>query len=61
MNLKIAELELQKKRINLGIDEMDYKILQLEDEKQRILKSKEISLNRIKELDELISKLKLGE
>lgn len=57
-NLEIKKLELSKKRVKLGIDELEFKIEERLEDIKRIEDNIEISKNKLDELDAQLKQLK---
>jgi predicted nucleic acid-binding Zn-ribbon protein len=51
MNLELEKLKMNKKRVSFGIEELEFKILELNDQIKRIESNIQISKEKIKELD----------
>lgn len=51
MNIELEKLKMNKKRVAFGIEELEFKILELNDQIKRIEGNIEISKEKIKELD----------
>lgn len=58
MNLEIKKLELSKKRVQLGIDELEFKIIERLEDIERLKKNIDISKGTLGDLDVQIKELK---
>jgi len=57
MTLDKMKLELQKKRVQLGVDELEFKVLERLEDIERLKKNIEISKEAVINLDIQISEL----
>ena len=55
VNLELKKIELSKKRVQLGIDELAFKIIEREEDTKRIKENILISQKTIADLDKKIS------
>lgn len=56
--LELRKLELNKKRVQLGMDELEFKVMEREEDIERIKENILISAKTIADLDSKISTLK---
>jgi len=58
MSLERKKLELVRKRVQLGVDELEFRVLERSEDIKRIQESIKISEIKIKELDKQLEDLK---
>lgn len=58
MSLEIKKLELSKKRIQLGVDELEFRVLEREEDIERIKSNINISKEKLEEVTLQIAELK---
>jgi len=58
MSIEIKKIELSKKRVELGIDELEFKIIERLDDIERLKQNIIISKEKVEEIQEKINNLK---
>ncbi len=57
MSFELKKLELSKKRIQLGIDELAFKVLEREEDIKRIKENIDISKSKLEDIDNQLTEL----